>query len=122
MDAYIAAAASAAQPALRRIREIFRAAAPDAAEIISYKMPAFRGHGILIYFGAFKSHIGLFPPVGGDAPLLEALARYRGPKGNLQFPLDEPLPEALIQRIARLRAEQDQAKADARKQRRRSPS
>src|SRR5665213_1053048 len=92
IDAYIAASSPAAKPALRRIREIVRAAAPDAEETISYRMPAFRGHGILVYFAAFKNHIGMFPPIGGDAGLEKALARYRGLKGNLRFPLGEPIP------------------------------
>ena len=78
-------------------------------------MPAFRGHGILVYFAAFKNHIGIFPPIKGGARLDEALARYRGPKGNLRFQLDEPLPYDLIERIVRQRAKQDQAKATAQK-------
>jgi uncharacterized protein YdhG (YjbR/CyaY superfamily) len=115
IDAYIAAAPAPARAALHRIREIARAAAPDAQEIISYRMPAFRGRGIIVYFGAFKDHIGMFPPVRGDARLEEALARYRGPKGNLRFPLDGPLPFELIERIVRLRAEQDRPKAVAKR-------
>ena len=121
IDAYIAASSPEAQPALRRIREIVRAAAPDAKEIISYRMPAFRGRGILVYFAAFKHHIGLFPPVKGDAGLDDALARYRGPKGNLRFPLDESLPDDLIERIVQLRVTQDQAKPARRKPKRRVP-
>ncbi len=109
IDAYIAASPLAVQPALRRIREIARAAAPNARETISYRMPAFRGRGILAYFAAFKTHIGIFPPVKGDERLDHDLSRYRGPKGNLRFPLDEPIPYDLIERIFRLRAEQDQA-------------
>ena len=120
IDAYIAASPPAAQPALRRIREIFRGAAPDAEETISYRMPAFRGHGILVYFAAFKNHIGIFPPIEGDVRLDEALARYRGPKGNLRFPLDEPIPYGLIERIAQLRAKQDQTKATTQKRSKRS--
>lgn len=111
IDDYIAGAPVAAQPALRRIRRIARHIAPGAEEIISYRMPAFRGRGILIYFGAFKTHIGMFPPVAADEDLDKALARYRGPKGNLRFPLDEPLPYDLIEQIVRLRVRQDQAKA-----------
>jgi len=122
IDAYIAAAPAAAQPALRRIREIVRAAAPDAEETISYKMPAFRRHGILIYFAAFKHHIGIFPPIAGDQGLDEALAPYRGSKGNLRFPLNEPIPYDLIDRIARLRARQDQVKGRARKRSKLTPS
>ena len=107
LDAYIAASPLAAQPALRRIRELARAAAPDAKETISYRMPALRGRGILVYFAAFKSHIGLFPPVKVDAGLDRDLTRYRGPKGNLRFPLNDPMPYDLIERILRLRAAQD---------------
>jgi uncharacterized protein YdhG (YjbR/CyaY superfamily) len=116
IDAYIAASSLAAQPVLRRIREMARAAAPDAKETVSYRMPALRGRGILVYFAAFKTHIGLFPPIKGDADLDRELAPYRGPKGNLRFPLDEPTPYDLIERVLRLRAEQDQAA------RRRKPS
>ena len=116
IDAYIAASSPAVQPALRRIREIVRGAAPEAEETISYRMPAFRGRGILVYFAAFKNHIGLFPPIEGDARLDKALDPYRGPKGNLRFPLDEPIPYDLIERVVRLRAKQDHAKATAPKQ------
>jgi len=117
IDAYIAAAAPEARPILRKIRTLIRKAAPDAEETISYRMPAFRGNGILLYFAAFKNHIGLFPPVDGDAKLDADLARYRGPKGNLKFPLDEPMPYELIGRIAALRVAQDKAKAKPAKKR-----
>jgi uncharacterized protein YdhG (YjbR/CyaY superfamily) len=80
-------------------------------------MPAFRGHGIIVYFAAFKGHIGVFPPVHGDTRLDEELARYRGPKGNLRFPLNEPMPYDLIERVVDLRARQDQANAVGSKRR-----
>jgi uncharacterized protein YdhG (YjbR/CyaY superfamily) len=119
IDAYIAGSPPAAQPILKRIREIARRAAPEAEEAISYRMPAFRGHGIIIYFAAFKEHIGLFPPVEGDAALNEALAPFRGPKGNLRFPLKGPVPYALIERVVTLRAQRDEARAADRKRSRR---
>jgi len=119
IDAYVAGSPPAVQPILKRIREIARRAAPEAEEVISYRMPAFRGHGIIIYFAAFKDHIGLFPPIEGDAALNEALAPYRGPKGNLRFPLKEPIPYDLIERVVTLRARQDQARAADRKRSRR---
>jgi len=123
IDAYIASFPSDVQAILRRIRSTVHEAAPEAQEVISYKMPAFRQHGILLYFAAFKSHIGLYPPVSGDPALERALARYAGPKGNLRFPLDEPIPYQLIARIAKLRVRQDQAKAKASRSRsRRDPS
>lgn len=110
VGAYIAEAPPKARAALRKIRAVLREAAPKAEETISYRIPAVRGNGILVYFAAFKNHIGLFPPVKGDARLVAALAPYRGPKGNLRFPLDEPMPIALIRRIAKLRVKQDRQK------------
>ncbi|MFN8548308.1 MAG: hypothetical protein U0527_10190 [Candidatus Eisenbacteria bacterium] len=74
-------------------------------------MPAFKQHGVLIYFAAFKEHIGVFPPVSGDARLIKAVAPYAGPKGNLRFPLDEPIPLHLITRIVELKLKQNLAKA-----------
>ncbi len=101
IDDYIAAAAPAAQPALRRIRREVRTAVPDATESIAYQMPALRRPKVFFYFAAFKKHIGIFPPVKGSATLQKRLARYRGPKGNLQFPLDEPMPYPLIVQVAK---------------------
>jgi len=113
IDEYIAAAAPAARPLLKEIRRVIRVAAPEAEELISYRMPAFRQHGILIYFAAFKHHIGVFPPVPGDAKLEQALEPYLGPKGNLRFPLDRPIPYALIRRIVSLKLKQNLAWASA---------
>ena len=114
IDAYIANAPAEVREVLQEIRSIVRREAPDAQEIISYRMPAFRLHGILVYFAAFKNHIGLYPPVAGDARLLKALAPYAGEKGNLRFPLERPIPYDLIERIVRLRVKQDREKAAAR--------
>jgi uncharacterized protein YdhG (YjbR/CyaY superfamily) len=97
---------------LKRLRStITRAAPPEAEELISYRMPAFRLHGILVYFAAFKNHIGMFPPIRGDAKLQAAAAKYAGPKGNLKFPLDQPFPYALVTRIVKSRVKQNLAKA-----------
>lgn len=112
VDEYIAGCAPEVRAVLRKLRAtIKRAAPPEAAELISYRMPAFRLHGILIYFAAFKSHIGVFPPVRGDVKLQAAAAKYAGPKGNLRFPLNAPIPYALVARIVKFRAKQNLAKA-----------
>jgi uncharacterized protein YdhG (YjbR/CyaY superfamily) len=103
------------QAVLRDVRATIRHAAPDAEETISYQMPAFRLHGILVYFAAWKAHVGLYPPISGDRAIEKAVARYAGPKGNLQFPLDEPMPVALIERIVKLRVKQDTEKAAAKR-------
>lgn len=110
IDAYIASFPPPIRAILQNIRATIRAAAPDATEAISYRIPAFRQDGVLVYFAAFKSHIGLYPPVRGDARLEKAVSRYAGPKGNLQFPLDEPIPYDLIARITRHRVKQNAAK------------
>jgi uncharacterized protein YdhG (YjbR/CyaY superfamily) len=106
IDEYIEQQAPDVQPILRRIRATIRKAVPDATEIISYRMPAFTRERIVVYFAAFKNHIGLFPPVKGDAALTRAIAPYAGEKGNLRFPLDQQIPYALIARIAKARARQ----------------
>ena len=107
---YIAACPPAVRPILTKIRTTIRAAAPGAKEVISYRMPAFKGHRILLYFAAFKAHIGVYPPMSGDPGLTKALAPYAGPKGNLKFPLDQPFPYALLKRIVRHRVKQDRIK------------
>jgi uncharacterized protein YdhG (YjbR/CyaY superfamily) len=99
VDDYIAAAPASKRTALREIRAIVKTVAPDAQEIISYRIPAYRQGRVFVYFAAFKSHIGLYPPVKGSAALEQALRPYRGDKGNLRFALDQPLPYALIKRV-----------------------
>jgi uncharacterized protein YdhG (YjbR/CyaY superfamily) len=111
IDQYIAARPPKARAILRKLRSTIQRAAPEAEEIISYRIPAFRLHGILIYFAAFKNHIGVFPPIRGDAKLEAAVAKYAGAKGNLKFPLDAPIPYALIARIVKFRVKQNPAKA-----------
>jgi uncharacterized protein YdhG (YjbR/CyaY superfamily) len=115
IDGYIPQFPAEVQSILQKVRKTISAAAPDASERISYQMPAFRQHGILVYFAAWKNHIGLYPPISGDKALEKAVARYAGPKGNLQFPLDEPIPYRLIERIVKLRVKQDLAKAAAKR-------
>jgi uncharacterized protein YdhG (YjbR/CyaY superfamily) len=118
IDDYIAECSPEAQRVLEKIRRIVRKAAPEAEERLSYQMPAFALNGMLIYFAAFKNHIGIFPPVKGDAKLQKDTAAYRGPKGNLKFPLDEPMPYELIGRIVRSRLKEHlERKAAAAKKR-----
>ena len=115
IDGYISKFPADVQAILEKVRATIRHAAPDAKEVISYLMPAFKQHGILVYFAAWEKHIGLYPPISGDKALEKAVARYAGPKGNLQFPLDEPMPLDLIERLVKLRVKQDAAKAAAKR-------
>ncbi len=114
IDDYIAAQEGAVQPILHTIRAIVREEAPAAKETISYRMPAFMLGGTLLYFAAFKKHIGVYPPVSGDAALLRALAPFRGPKGNLSFPLAQAMPYALIRRVVQRRVQENAAHAVSR--------
>jgi len=109
-EEYAAAFPPGVQAILRQVREAVLRAAPDGKEVISYRMPAVRQHGVLVYFAAFKHHIGFYPPITGDAALEAAAKPYAGDKGNLRFPLDQPMPLDLIERLTRLRVAQDRAR------------
>lgn len=110
---YIAASPPGVRTILKRLRATVRKAAPQAEERISYRMPAYFQDGVLVYFAAFARHIGIYPPVR-DASLQRRLQRYAGPKGNLKFPLAEPIPYDLIARIVRVRLKQNRARKAAR--------
>ena len=97
---YLAGIPEPARQRLLEIQTIVAAQHPDATRCISYGMPAFRGRRVYFYFAAFRKHIGVYPPVTQDAALVAELAPWRGPKGNLSFPLDKPLPLDLIGRVA----------------------
>ena len=113
IDEYISAFSPEVRAILQEVRQVVRSAAPDAQEAISYNIPAFKLNGVLVYFAAFKKHIGFYPPIRGDSRLEKAVSQYAGEKGNLRFPLDQPIPYALIERITKLRVKQNLAKAKA---------
>lgn len=115
IDSYLSQFPADVQAILEEVRKTIRQSAPEAEEVISYQMAAFKQHGILVYFAAWKKHIGLYPPISGDESLEKEVAPYAGPKGNLQFPLDQPIPYDLIARIVKLRVEQNSAKAAAKR-------
>lgn len=111
IDAYIEACPSEVQDILREIRRVIREAAPDAVEKISYQMPTFELNGNLVHFAAFKQHIGFYPAPQGIEAFEAELAKYKGGKGSVQFPLDQPMPYDLISRITKHRAEENRAKS-----------
>jgi uncharacterized protein YdhG (YjbR/CyaY superfamily) len=115
IDEYVATCSPAVRPILEKIRATVKKAAPDATEKICYRMPTFTMEGNLVHFAAFKEHIGFYPPVRGDAALINDLARYAGPKGNLRFPLDERIPYGLITRIVKARAQENRQRAKERR-------
>jgi len=105
IDRYIRSFPENVQRTLNRLREIIRSAAPEATERISYRMPAFYLNGNLVYFAAFKNHVGLYPLPHTLAAFEAELTKYKKGKGSIQFPLDESLPEDLIYRIVKQRVQ-----------------
>lgn len=111
IDEYIAASPAEVQPILQKIRETIHNAAPDAVETISYGMPAFAQHGVLVYFAPFKNHIGFFPTGSGIAAFQGQLGDYKTSKGTVQFPFTQPIPYDLIRRIVQFRVKENLGKA-----------
>lgn len=103
IDDYILGFSSPAREGLEELRRIIRAAAPEAQERLSYRMPAYFQHGPLVYFAGFKNHLGFYPTSSGIAEFEAELDGYTHSKGAIQFPIGEPLPADLISRIVRFR-------------------
>jgi len=101
VDAYIADHPAEVQPILQKIRETIRAAAPDAVEKFSWKMPTFWQGENLIHFAAFKKHISIFPGSEAVEIFADKLTDYKTAKGTIQFQLDKPIPYELIDEITR---------------------
>jgi uncharacterized protein YdhG (YjbR/CyaY superfamily) len=109
VDAYINRFPEDVRRILKRMRQTIRTAAPAAVESISYQMPAYKLHGKpLVYFAGWKSHIGFYPIPSGVETFEEELSRYNRAKGSVQFPLDRPIPYALVRKIVRFRAREIQ--------------
>ncbi|HXN73910.1 MAG TPA: DUF1801 domain-containing protein [Candidatus Acidoferrales bacterium] len=110
IDEYISAFPKDVQLVLEKIRRTIRKAAPEAVEVISYQIPTFKLNGkCLVHFAAFKNHIGLFPPT--PRAFKKEVSQYAGPKGNLKFPLDKPIPLDLVKRIVIFRVKQHKKKS-----------
>ena len=112
---YFARHPAGVQKLLRKMRATIKKAAPKAKEKMSYGIPTFELHGNLVHFAAFKRHIGFYP--GGSVPSLfkKELAGYKTAKGSVQFPLDEPLPLAVITKIVKFRVRQNLDRAKGKK-------
>ncbi|MGH7588974.1 MAG: iron chaperone [Gemmatimonadota bacterium] len=117
IDEYISAFPPDVRAILEKLRATIKKAAPAAEEKISYQIPTFTLKGNLVHFGAFKTHIGFYPPVR-DAKLKAEASTYAGEKGNLRFPLDKPIPYALVTKLVKARVRENQEKTDAKSRRR----
>jgi uncharacterized protein YdhG (YjbR/CyaY superfamily) len=103
IDDYIKSYPESVQAILEKIRQTIRRVAPEATELISYQMPAFEQNGVLVWFGAFKKHIGFYPKASGIEAFQKELSPYKLSKGSIQFRLDEPIPYDLIEKIVEFR-------------------
>ena len=103
IDEYISSFPEETQKLLEQIRTTISDAAPEAVEVISYSMPAFKYNGVLVWFAAHKSHIGFYPRASGIEAFKKELSTYKKSKGAVQFPLDKPLPLELIKKIVKFR-------------------
>lgn len=111
IDEYIATFPPAIQKMLKDVRATIKAAAPDAEEKISYRIPTFALNGYLVHFAAFKHHIGFYPTSSGIREFKKELSVYEGAKGSVRFPLDKPMPLKLISRIVKFRVAENLKKA-----------
>lgn len=107
VDAYISDQAEASIPLLEKLRAVIRKAAPKAEESVSYGMAAYKLAGPLVYFGAFKDHIGFFPTPSGVANFEKELKGYTTSKGTIHFELDKPIPVKLVTAIVKFRVEEN---------------
>jgi uncharacterized protein YdhG (YjbR/CyaY superfamily) len=109
IDSYLATVPAKARETLQKLRKTIRATAPKATETISYRIPMFKYHGMLVGFAAFKDHCSFFP--GGIVnDYRNELKGYRTSKGTIQFPIDKPLPAALVKKLVKARMKENEAR------------
>jgi uncharacterized protein YdhG (YjbR/CyaY superfamily) len=113
VDSYIAACPAAVQKKLQQLRQTIKKAAPEAEELISYQIPAYKFHGMLVFFAAWANHISVYPAPWNAEELKKEMSAYEGSKGTIKFPLDKPLPLRLIAKMVKFRMKQNLEKANA---------
>ena len=110
IDEYIGTFPKEIRSKLESIRKAVKEEAPDAKEVISYGMPAFKLNRVLVYFAAQQKHIGFYPTASGISAFEEELSQFKHSKGAVQFPIDEPVPLELVRKVVRFRVKEDMAK------------
>ena len=110
VDDYISLLPEQTQGIMQSLRKAIREAAPAASEIISYKMPAFKMNNIVVWYGAFKNHVGFFPTAEAIGVFKKELSKYKTSKGTIHFPFEKPLPLGLVKKIVKFRVKEIQNK------------
>ena len=111
VDDYLAALPEEARATLEKIRKTIKAAAPKATEVISYQMPMYKYHGMLVGFAAFKDHCSFFPGANPVATFKDELKAYKTSKGTIRFPIGKPLPAALVKKLVKARIAENEKRA-----------
>ncbi len=110
VDEYFSSLSKESKATLQEVREEIKQAAPKAEEVISYNIPGFKLNGILVAYAAFKEHAGFYPTPSGIEAFKAELSKYKSAKGSVQFPMDKPIPIALIKKIVKYRVREEEAK------------
>ena len=108
---YLSAQPAPVKAMLQQMRSTIKEAAPEAEEVISYNMPAFKLNGMLVWYAAFKNHIGFYPRPSGLEAFKKEIAIYKSTKGAVQFPMDQPLPLPLVTKIVKYRVKENKEEA-----------
>ena len=114
IDEYIQTFSPPVRKLLEKLRQTIRESAPEAEEVISYQMPAFKYNGMLVYFAAWKNHIGFYP-AGALKAFDKELSVYEVSKGTIRFPINKPLPLGLISKIVKFRVKENELKKKSKK-------
>ena len=115
VDEYISTFPAGTKKILKEMRKTIKQAAPDADELISYNMPAFKQEGMLVYYAGYKGHIGFYPVSSAITAFKKDLSDYELSKGTIRFPLDKPMPFDLIGRIVKFRVQENLKKSELKK-------
>jgi len=115
VDQYIAAFPADVKKRMQQLRKTIKAGAPKADELISYQMPGYKYFGMLVYFAAYKNHIGFYPGAGGVLEFYKKLSSFKSAKGSVQFPHDRPIPYDVISKIVKFRVKQNEEKFSLKK-------
>ena len=110
VDEYMSSLPKSSREILEGLRKAIKQAAPKAEEVISYNIPAFKFNGVLVFYAAYKEHIGFYPTAAGITAFKKELSKYEIAKGTVRFPVDEPLPLSLIKEMVKFRVIQNAEK------------
>jgi uncharacterized protein YdhG (YjbR/CyaY superfamily) len=115
VDEYLSGLPKNVRAILEGLRKTIRQAAPQAEEVISYNMPAFKSNGMLVWYAAFKEHVGFYPKASAIKAFKAELQGYKTSKGAIQFPIDKSIPTSLVKKIVSFRLKENQQQQKAKK-------